>query len=60
MFVLPLEKELIKTAEEGNKKPSATPKSIDKKIQIVKYRSKKPSCFRSATGVQLFADILFF
>ena len=58
IFVVPLEKELIKVADNGKKKPTLTPIAMAKKIQSVKKRSKKPSFLRSAIGAQLFADIL--
>jgi hypothetical protein len=36
MFVLPLENELIKTADDGNKKPKPTPNNMARKIHSVK------------------------
>jgi hypothetical protein len=45
IFVDPEEKELIKSLLDGMKKPIATPKSIAKKIQRVKYRSRKDKRF---------------
>ena len=58
IFVLPLEKELIKPAEEGIKNPTAMPVPIATKIHRVRKRSKKLSCFLSLTGAQLLADII--
>ena len=45
IFVVPEEKELIKSAELGIKYPIATPINIAKKIQSVKNRSKNPNLF---------------
>jgi hypothetical protein len=58
MFVVPLEKELIKLEEDGKKYPIPTPIAIAKKIHKVRKRSKKLSCFRGAAGVQFVADIV--
>jgi hypothetical protein len=58
MFVVPLENELMKLLLEGKKYPSATPRAIARKIQRVKNRSRKPSFFLSAAGVQ-FVDVIF-
>ena len=43
-FVVPSWKWLMKTSI-GKKMPSAIPRAIARKIQSVRYRSKKPSCF---------------
>ena len=45
IFVVPVEKELIKLAELGIKYPILTPTNIAKKIQSVKNWSKNPNRF---------------
>jgi hypothetical protein len=59
IFVVPLEKELMKLEEEGKKLPIATPIAIAKKIHKVRYLSKKLNFFLSAAGAQSLAVIIF-
>jgi hypothetical protein len=56
-FVVPFEKELMKSSAFGMKYPIPMPIAMAKKIQSVRYLSRKPSFFRSAAGAQLFADM---
>jgi hypothetical protein len=58
IFVVPEEKELIKSFEDGKKFPIPTPTAMAKNIQRVRNLSKKPSFFLSTTGAQLLEDIL--
>jgi len=49
---------LIKPDDEGIKYPVPIPAAMVRNIHKVRYLSKKLSFFRSATGAQLFADII--
>lgn len=60
ILVVPLEKEFINVDEDGIKYPMDTPNAIAKKIQSVKYLSRKLNFFLSFVGAQLFTDIFDF
>lgn len=57
ILVVPLEKELINSEEEGMKYPIPTPMAMAIKIQSVRYLLINPIFLRSTAGAQLFADI---
>jgi hypothetical protein len=59
ILVVPLEKELIKSDEDGKRNPIDTPIAIARKIHKVRYRSRKLNFFLSCAGAQLLADIFF-
>jgi hypothetical protein len=52
ILVVPLENELMNPLLDGIKYPILTPMPMAKNIHRVKFRSKNPSFFRSATGAQ--------
>jgi hypothetical protein len=58
ILVVPSENELIKLEEDGIKYPIDTPIAMARKIQRVKYLSKKLNFFLSTAGAQLFADMV--
>ena len=55
IFVVPVEKELMKAEDDGMKYPMDTPIAIATNIHKVKYRSRKLSFFLSCAGAQLVA-----
>lgn len=57
ILVVPLEKLLMKVADDGMKYPKATPISMAKNIHNVKKRSKKPKRFLETAGLQLLLDM---
>jgi hypothetical protein len=58
ILVVPVEKEFMIPADPGKKKPMAMPIAIARKIQSVRYLSRKLNCFLSPAGAQLLADII--
>ena len=58
IFVVPEENELMNVDEVGKRYPIATPMTMAKIIQSVKYLSKKLSFFLSMVGAQLFTVII--
>jgi hypothetical protein len=60
IFVVPVENEFINPDDDGIKYPMDTPIIIARKIHKVRKRSRNPSRFLFATGLQLSIDMFFY